>query len=133
MSVDWFIHCFENQESKEFRLSRLSQAFKKVGKKEYFIKDTIWWELDCGSSMTAGKRGLISTDAIVIDRPALVPELLVAIFDLLKDEGMVLFSADLDTPFVANPKTRQHLPNGMVKALGEPKFLDSLKKIEESI
>lgn len=83
--------------------------------------------------MTAGERGLISTDAIIIDRPALVPELLVAVFDLLKDEGMVLFSADLDTPFVANPKTRQHLPKDMVKALGEPKLLDSLKRFEEII
>lgn len=133
MSVDWFISRFENDEPSEFSTSRLSEAFSNVGKREHLVEDTIWWDLDCGSSMTAGKTGAKSTDSLLINRPALVPELIEAIYDLLKEEGMVLFSADLDKPFVANQNTRRHLPDDMIQSLGEPIKLESAKHLQEEL
>ena len=110
MSVDWFIQRFEKHQPVKFDISRLNEDFAKLRKREHLVEGTIWWDLDCGPSMTAGEKGMRCTSSILINRPALVPELLEAIFELLKDVGMILFSGDLDTPFVANRNTRRQLP-----------------------
>ncbi len=133
MSVDWFIQKFRNEDPAEFRKSSIKEAFGSLERKEAIVEDTEWWDLDCGSSMTMGEVESEYIESTLINRPAFDDELISSIFSVLEEEGMILFSPNLDCPHVAHKNTRGHLPGDMIESLGEPIFASTWEELKQRI
>ena len=67
-----------------------------------------------------------------VERPCVDDRLWTALYDLIREGRWVLYGPEVG-PFVADPSAARNLPQEMIEALGEPKFVTDGSAIKRGI
>lgn len=128
VGAEYFIQGHSNGKADGIALQAILDAFDKQESdhKNGFYR--LYYDETNVCDFTVGLENEVVTN-ICVHRPCGHQRLSESIFDVLRIGPYVLFAPGGNSPIIAQPHMRAHLPDGMVEALGKPMLVHQAEDI----
>ena len=135
MGFEVYLDCFENGTPSAIRRSFIRTLFPIVDEES---KPDFWSvKYDAQNTCKIGVRPEGASTELVsgiyVERPCGHLLLWEGLFHLMQSGNIVLYFPDCTRPLIANAAAANHLPCGMVQALGPPRCLDSSEQLRQAV